>query len=193
MAYFNLADYQPVEERIRLFWAKYPNGRLLTEIVFDDGNRVVMRCSVYTDREDDRPTTVDYAEETKSAKGVNQDSRVENCATSCTGRAISLLGGEFSPKGKRPSREEMEKVQRNSQQRAPERPQAAPVRAEQGKPDRPANGFLTRLNAIEPPEQRLIAKQMFADAFGHPDAVSEEDRAEADALISMYEAEEEVF
>lgn len=195
MPRFNLADYQPVDERIKLFWAKYPNGRLLTEIVYDDGDRVVMRCSVYTDREDDRPTTVDFAEEVKSAQGVNQTSRVENCATSCTGRAISLLGGEFSPKGKRSSREEMEKVQRHSQpQRAPQAPprvsdgsqrESAPAPA---KP--PANGLLERLNAIEPPEQRLIAKQMFADAFGHPDAVSHDDYAEADALIAMYEAEE---
>lgn len=197
MAQFNLNDYQTVEERIHLFWQKYPKGRLITDIIFDDGDRVVMRCMVYTDREDPEPTTVDFAEEQKTSKGVNFSSRVENCATSCTGRAISLLGGEFSPKGKRPSRQEMEKVQRLSEpQRAPLVPQrlqeASEDHGEPAQAKRVGNGLLERLNAIEPSEQRKIAKQMFAESFGHPDAVASADLAEADALVSLYEAHESV-
>ena len=32
MGYFNLEQYEPVENRIRAFWLKYPNGRLLTDL-----------------------------------------------------------------------------------------------------------------------------------------------------------------
>jgi hypothetical protein len=57
---------------------------------------------------------VDFAEERIGTSNVNKVSFVENCATSCYGRAISALGGEFSPKGKRPSAEEMAKVNRHN-------------------------------------------------------------------------------
>ena len=111
---FNLSEYQTVQERIDLFWQKYPNGRLNLDIVSITENQVVMRGEVYLDKEDEVPTTVDFAEERIGTSNVNKVSFVENCATSCYGRAISALGGEFSPKGKRPSAEEMAKVNRHN-------------------------------------------------------------------------------
>jgi hypothetical protein len=111
---FNLAEYQTVQERIDLFWQKYPNGRLNLDIVSITESQVVMRGEVYLDKEDKVPTTVDFAEERIGTSNVNKVSFVENCATSCYGRAISALGGEFSPKGKRPSAEEMAKVNRHN-------------------------------------------------------------------------------
>ena len=111
---FNLAEYQTVQERIDLFWQKYPNGRLSLDIVSITESQVVMRGEVYLDKEDKVPTTVDFAEERIGTSNVNKVSFVENCATSCYGRAISALGGEFSPKGKRPSAEEMAKVNRHN-------------------------------------------------------------------------------
>jgi len=70
---------------------------------------------VYLHKDDLYPATVDYAEERLGSSPVNKTSFVENCATSALGRAISMLGGEFSPKGKRPSQNEMSKVARLSQ------------------------------------------------------------------------------
>ncbi len=110
MAFFNLEDYQSVQDRVALFWQTYPNGRIHTEIVLINEKEIVIKASVFTDREDHRPATIDFAQESVTAKGVNSTSWVENCATSATGRAISLLGEAFSPKGKRPSKEEMTKV-----------------------------------------------------------------------------------
>lgn len=110
MAGFNLDDYQPVEERNAQFWAKYPQGRILTELVFDDGQRFTFRCEVYTDREDPRPAATGYATETVSTSGVNKTSALENAETSAEGRALARLG--FAPKGARPSREEMSKAHR---------------------------------------------------------------------------------
>lgn len=111
---FDLSAYQTVQERIDLFWQKYPNGRLSLDIVSITESQVVMRGEVYLDKEDTVPTTVDFAEERIGTSNVNKVSFVENCATSCYGRAISALGGEFSPKGKRPSAEEMAKVNRHN-------------------------------------------------------------------------------
>jgi hypothetical protein len=112
MASFNLNEYQTVQERIDLFWAKYPEGRFKLDIVSQSDAQVVIKASIWTDKNDKHPTTVDFAEERIGTSPVNKVSHVENCATSALGRAISALGGEFSPKGKRPSRTEMEKVAR---------------------------------------------------------------------------------
>jgi hypothetical protein len=114
MAHFNLNEYQTVQERIDLFWKKFPAGRFKLDIVSQSDNQVIIKASVWTDKNDKHPTTVDFAEERIGTSPVNKISHVENCATSALGRAISALGGEFSPKGKRPSREEMDKVARNS-------------------------------------------------------------------------------
>ena len=112
MPQFDLNQYQTVQERIDLFWKKFPAGRFKLDIVSMTDNQVVIKASVWTDKNDKHPTTVDFAEERIGTSPVNKVSHVENCATSSLGRAISALGGEFSPKGKRPSRSEMEKVVR---------------------------------------------------------------------------------
>ena len=109
---FDLSQYQTVQERIDLFWAKYPNGRLNLEVVLLTETQVVMKAEVYLDKADEKPATVDFAEERLGTSHIKKVSFVENCATSSYGRAISALGGEFSPKGKRPSATEMAKVQR---------------------------------------------------------------------------------
>ena len=109
---FDLSQYQTVQERIDLFWARYGNGRLNLEIVLINETQVVMKAEVYLDKADEKPAAVDYAEERLGTSHINKVSFVENCATSAYGRAISALGGEFSPKGKRPSAQEMDKVNR---------------------------------------------------------------------------------
>jgi hypothetical protein len=114
MAHFNLNEYQTVQERIDLFWTRFPAGRFKLDIVSQTDNQVIIKASVWTDKNDKHPTTVDFAEERIGTSPVNKISHVENCSTSALGRAISALGGEFSPKGKRPSREEMDKVARNT-------------------------------------------------------------------------------
>jgi hypothetical protein len=116
MAMFNLSEYQTVQERIDLFWLKFPNGRINVELVSFTPDQVVFKAEVYVGRDEVDPVTVDYAEERLGSSPVNKTSFVENCATSAVGRAISMLGGEFSPKGKRPSAAEMTKVARLTDQ-----------------------------------------------------------------------------
>lgn len=112
MAFFNLSEYQTVQERIDLFWTKYPNGRLYTELVSFTPEQVVFKAEVYANKDDVYPIAVDYAEERLGSSPVNKTSFLENCSSSATGRALSLLGHEFSPKAKRPSQAEMSKVVR---------------------------------------------------------------------------------
>lgn len=191
MAFFNLNEYQTVEERISLFWEKYPNGRILNEIVFDDGERVVIRSEVYTDKDDMRPTAVDYAEEVKATKGVNQTSRIENGCTSATGRALSLLGGDFSPKGKRPSRQEMEKVQRMTSDSPPKKQESAPRKQEVRvvQMDSRRQAISDRLNAL-PDGIRVSAKQTFLECFGRPSHIESKMLDEAEEMVTMFETGE---
>ncbi len=114
MPMFDLSQYQTVQERVDLFWQKFPDGRLYTELVSFTSDQVVFKAEVYANKDDVYPIAVDYAEERLGSSPVNKTSFLENCSTSALGRAISLLGGEFSPKGKRPSTNEMSKVQRLS-------------------------------------------------------------------------------
>jgi hypothetical protein len=106
------ADYEPVESRIHKFWAEHPDGRIHTEIVLINETEIVIKASVFADRDDPRPVAIDFAQETRNSSPVNKLSFVENCATSAIGRALATYA--YSPKGKRPSREEMEKVQRGT-------------------------------------------------------------------------------
>jgi hypothetical protein len=108
-------NYETVADRITKFWAKYPNGRIHTEIVLINETEIVIKASVFTDREDARPAAIDFAQETRGSSAINKTSFIENCSTSGIGRAISTLGISSRKDGKegkapRPSREEMVKV-----------------------------------------------------------------------------------
>ena len=112
MAFFDLSQYQTVQERIDLFWELHPNGRFNLEIVSMTPEQVIIKSEVWTDISEEKPRAVDFAEERFGSSPVNKSSFIENCATSSLGRAISQLGGAPSPKGKKASAEEMAKVNR---------------------------------------------------------------------------------
>lgn len=109
---FNLDDYEPVASRVARFLEAHPHGAIHCDIVHDDGQRIVIRASVWRDQGDPMPSGVDYAEEHLTERGVNATSRIENCATSAVGRCLSLIGFASSDWTKKPSREEMSKVNR---------------------------------------------------------------------------------
>ena len=106
---FNLADYQTVQERIEIFWRLYPEGRIFNDIVLTNEKEVIIKCSVWKNSNQQLPDVTDFAQEPITEKGINSTSAVENCSTSATGRALSLLGGELSPSKKRASASEMSK------------------------------------------------------------------------------------
>ncbi len=106
---FDLSSYATVEERLALFWAAHPDGRIATEIVRMDDHAILFRADVYRHRDDPHPVAIGHAYEEKSDRGVNATSHVENAETSAIGRAMANW---IYAAGKRPSREEMGKVER---------------------------------------------------------------------------------
>jgi hypothetical protein len=107
MGFFNLEDYETVEERLVKFWADNKDGRVITTLLDFSGTRFIVRAEVY--RGLDSPVwATGLAEETVQGKGVNATSALENCETSAIGRALANAG--YATKGKRASREEMSKV-----------------------------------------------------------------------------------
>jgi hypothetical protein len=123
---FNLDDYEPVAARLdRWLHAKiagyeastndYP--RVLTRMVSEPGADIcVIRAELWLG---EQLIATGYAEEVRGAGNVNRTSHVENCETSAIGRALANCGMAGSDMSKRPSREEMSKVQRQSTSNGP--------------------------------------------------------------------------
>lgn len=82
-------DYIEVNQRILAFWELYPNGRITTELLADDGKRCTFKASVY---DGDNLLATGHSFEFQGAGMVNKTSYVENCETSAVGRALGMLG-----------------------------------------------------------------------------------------------------
>ena len=106
---FNLDDYEPVAVRHSRWLVQHPNGRTLTHMVSTPGADIcVIRAELWLE---DVCIATGYAEEVRGAGNVNRTSHVENCETSAVGRALANAGMAGTDVNKRPSREEMSKVQ----------------------------------------------------------------------------------
>ena len=110
---FDPNDYVDVQERITQFWNEYPDGAIRTDLASPASSftEVVFRAEIYKHRDYERPDSVGYAAE-KPGNGANQTSWHENCETSAIGRALANMGAAKSRKD-RPSKQEMQKVERN--------------------------------------------------------------------------------
>jgi len=107
---FNLDDYEPVAARHTRWLAEHPTGRTITHMISAPGADIcVIRAELWLE---DICIATGYAEEVRGAGNVNRTSHVENCETSAVGRALANAGYAGSDVNKRPSREEMSKVQR---------------------------------------------------------------------------------
>jgi hypothetical protein len=108
VAFFNLEDYETVEERLIKYWKDNPDGRISTKLIEYSPSRFIVAASIFRAGGDAEPWATGLAEETVQGRGVNATSALENCETSAIGRALANAG--YATKGKRASREEMSKV-----------------------------------------------------------------------------------
>ena len=114
MPKFNLQDYETVEERIKKFYAEYPDGRIVTEFVNDyEHNQPrtwVFKAYAYLTAGDQAaglPKATGYASEIDGTGGANNGSACENSETSSIGRCLANMNLSGN---RRASRSEMEKV-----------------------------------------------------------------------------------
>lgn len=93
---FNLGDYVEVKDRIKLFLAQYPDGRLVTdrvELWLDDGTpRVVVKALAYRTPDDPLPGVGWSWMQLPGTTTYTRGSELENTETSAWGRAIGSLG-----------------------------------------------------------------------------------------------------
>ena len=107
---FNLDEYTTVAERIRIFRQMFPMGRIITFLVHESADRVVFKCELYRDDQDQFPFSTGYARELTAERGVNRDFALENCETSAIG--IAAKNADIGTEKKSISREEAAKVNR---------------------------------------------------------------------------------
>lgn len=91
---FNLDEYVTVNERIMKFYEKYPEGRIVTEIISWQDGIIVMKATVYRDS-NNIPAATGHAYEKEGSSFINQTSALENAESSATGRALAMLGFEI--------------------------------------------------------------------------------------------------
>ena len=100
--------YTMVAQRVQAFRAAAgAQGQILTEVIEQTDQRVVVKASISVWRDTDgngwqggwNLLAVDFAEEYRNQGPVNKTSALENCCTSAIGRALSaagLSGGEYA-------------------------------------------------------------------------------------------------
>lgn len=95
MSGFNIDDYVTVNERIDLFYEKYPDGRLCTVSVdYHEWHGAGILCiaHAYRSAEDTHPAVGTAWEPCPGKTQFTRDSEVQNAETAAWGRAIAALG-----------------------------------------------------------------------------------------------------
>ena len=106
----SFADYAPVADRVTLFYARFPQGRIVTDLHSRTEHEITFRASVFRTPDEVEPASTGWASERIGDGEINQVACLENAETSAIGRALANLG--FTASRQRPSREEMEKAAR---------------------------------------------------------------------------------
>src|SRR3954468_20990125 len=109
-SFFNPDQYATVAERIELFYSRFPQGRINTELVGRQDGEITFRALVYHGADDALAAATGGATEGEGSSDINSGACRENPETSAVGRARANLG--FTASSKRPSREEMDKAVR---------------------------------------------------------------------------------
>jgi hypothetical protein len=103
---FDLKDYVEVKDRLQEWWAKYPDGRVHTEVTELTEDRVTVRAEAYRKLEDLFPAGVGHSYmQIPGTTPYTKGSEIENAETSAVGRALVMAG--LSAKASIASRDEV--------------------------------------------------------------------------------------
>lgn len=83
-------DYETAWSRIMRFRSAHPLWSIVTEIVVDDGKRVLVRASLL--EETGRVIATGSAEEIRGSSNINSTSCIENTETSAIARCLGIAG-----------------------------------------------------------------------------------------------------
>lgn len=112
---FNLDSYVKVDELIKIMNEKYPEGRLVSEILDSGADYVVFKTSFFETTESEVAKCTGHARQQKS----DHQSWFEKCEQKSRGRCLRvLLGSE-------PTYEEMEDVVNEQKSEAPKKQQSS--------------------------------------------------------------------
>jgi len=109
-SFFSPDQYATVAERIELFYSRFPQGRINTELVSRADGEITFKALVYRSADDMCAAATGWASEREGDSDINTVACLENTETSAVGRALANLG--FTASSKRPCREEIEKAAR---------------------------------------------------------------------------------
>ena len=88
--------YTSVASRVEVFRRHFPEMSLITAIIFDDEQRIVIKTTISLL---DNVLATGHAEELKGVGKINTTSALENCETSSIGRCLAaygIHGGEYA-------------------------------------------------------------------------------------------------
>ena len=153
---FDPADYTPVAERVTQFYARYPNGRIVTRLVKESARRVLFEARVYRSPDEPRPAATGWAAERPGDGMINTVACLENTETSAVGRALANLG--LTAGRQRASLEEMVKAARAKQAVARRR---SPSESAHSTGDAPP---AQRLAPLASDDERLELEELLTEA-----------------------------
>lgn len=168
-------SYTEVKDRIAHLYEKdrtFPNSYIVTEMASHapDMSWVVFKATLFcNESESDERSFTGWAFEERLADKteVNFSSWVENCETSAIGRALANANIGVSEDGARPSKQEMDKVERWKSEKPSEKP--TPTSPLGGK------GAIKKIQALKPDyttkesmvEALFLMKEECKKVFGH--------------------------
>jgi len=89
-------EYATVASRVGIFRKYFPTLSIITDIITDDEQRVIIKASILNDN---KIIATGFAEEIRGQGLINTTSAIENAETSAIGRALAafgLIGGEYA-------------------------------------------------------------------------------------------------
>lgn len=87
-------EYAEVNQRIKAFRMVYPMGYIITDLVSNEDGVAVMtaRVGYYDEQGHEVDLATGTAYEKEGSTFINKTSYIENCETSCVGRALGMAG-----------------------------------------------------------------------------------------------------